>query len=497
MQDKITGIKLFSGTRNLILFLFTLLFLFLCLIMAGRQEYYIWFVPPALLIVALAFISVDRFFLLLLFLSPLSLQLRFIVPSVAFDMFLPTEPMLALLLLIVIYKLIASKEFDREFIAHPLTILVFISLAWMLVSSFTGTNLLVSLKYTLVRTWFVFGFYLLASELLKLKGFREKAIKALIFGMLPVIIYHMVNLASAGLFNRYAAHGATWPFFNDHTSFGAAIAFLIPSVLWFALRSKSPGRRTFYFVVFLVFICGLVFSYSRAAWISLLIAGLFSLVYFLRISWKIIGISMLAIGLMLVFSWSNIITRVESNSQDSSANLKEHVQSISNIRTDASNLERINRWRSALRMADERPLFGWGPGTYQFEYAPYQFSHERTEISTNFGDGGNAHSEFLGALAESGIPAPLIYILILILAFYSGHRAFKECRSLDDSYLALALMSGLMTYVVHGALNNFLDTDKISAPFWMFIACLLVMDLESGRKDQNKVAAIMDTSSNM
>ncbi len=154
------------------------------------------------------------------------------------------------------------------------------------------------------------------------------------------------------------------------------------------------------------------------------------------------------------------------------------MQSLSNIRTDASNLERINRWRSALRMSVERPLLGWGPGTYQFEYAPYQYSYERTIISTNFGDGGNVHSEYLGALTESGIPALLFYVIILVLAFRSGHIVFYNSVSKELKYLALALMSGLFTYVIHGALNNFLDTDKISAPFWMFIACLVVLEMD-------------------
>ena len=31
--------------------------------------------------------------------------------------------------------------------------------------------------------------------------------------------------------------------------------------------------------------------------------------------------------------------------------------------------KRINRWKSALRMFQERPLLGHGPGTYMFLYA--------------------------------------------------------------------------------------------------------------------------------
>ena len=81
----------------------------------------------------------------------------------------------------------------------------------------------------------------------------------------------------------------------------------------------------------------------------------------------------------------------------------ERIESISNVSSDASNLERFNRWNSAIRMFQERPIQGWGPGTYAFCYAPFQDSKDLTIISTNFGDGGNAHSEYLGPLAEQGL----------------------------------------------------------------------------------------------
>jgi len=34
-----------------------------------------------------------------------------------------------------------------------------------------------------------------------------------------------------------------------------------------------------------------------------------------------------------------------------------------------------------------------------------------------------------------------------------------------------------VTYFIHGVLNNYLDTDKASIPFWGFIAVLVAMDL--------------------
>ena len=169
--------------------------------------------------------------------------------------------------------------------------------------------------------------------------------------------------------------------------------------------------------------------------------------------------------------------KLEDNRQDSSSDFSQHVQSISNVSSDASNLERINRWGSALRMFREKPVFGWGPGTYMFQYAGFQSSRNRTIISTNFGDGGNAHSEYLGPLAESGILGTVSFILILISSIATGIRYYQHQKLSPYRWITLALVLGLTTYILHGFLNNFLDTDKASALFWGFIAALVALDI--------------------
>ena len=55
-----------------------------------------------------------------------------------------------------------------------------------------------------------------------------------------------------------------------------------------------------------------------------------------------------------------------------------------------------------------------------FLYAPYQKPSEKTIISTNAGNRGNAHSEYLGPMAESGILG-----LLTLLVHHLSSRA--EC----------------------------------------------------------------------
>ena len=185
------------------------------------------------------------------------------------------------------------------------------------------------------------------------------------------------------------------------------------------------------------------------------------------------------LGLLLLFLvWDQLLISLERNDQDSSDDLTEHVESISNVSSDASNLERINRWSCAIALWQERPFVGWGPGTYQFVYAPFQRSEHRTIISTNNADRGNAHSEYLGPLAEQGVPGALIVLALLWWTSVVGFRVHRALRHQDRwrSWWALSIYLGVLTYFIHGVLNNYLDTDKASAPFWGFLA-MLWMDI--------------------
>jgi O-antigen ligase len=190
----------------------------------------------------------------------------------------------------------------------------------------------------------------------------------------------------------------------------------------------------------------------------------------------LVSSGVLILAILFTFQ-EDILIKLEKNRQDSSGDLAEHVESISNVASDASNLERINRWNCALRMFEERPVFGWGPGTYKFQYAPFQSSQELTIISTNFGDLGNAHSEYLGPLAEMGVLGLLTFLAIIILFYVKSIQLYYKLQNKELKVLVMSSIAGFTTYVTHGILNNFLDTDKASLPFWGFMAVIVAIDV--------------------
>jgi len=226
-----------------------------------------------------------------------------------------------------------------------------------------------------------------------------------------------------------------------------------------------------------VLITAIILSLSRAAWISLIAAALILIVVLLRIRFHTLVIALALIFVLFYNQLGEMAYQMGKNKHQSSANISEHVQSISNITNDDSNLERMNRWSCAWRMFLKKPVFGWGPGTYMFQYAPFQVVREKTMISTNMADKGNAHSDYLGPLSESRLFGMLSFLAIVVITLITGFNTYWKLKEKKHQILMLSVILGLITYYIHGVLNNFLDTDKASAPFWGFTAIIVALDI--------------------
>ena len=74
----------------------------------------------------------------------------------------------------------------------------------------------------------------------------------------------------------------------------------------------------------------------------------------------------------------------------------------------------------------------------------------------------------------------MIFVLIII----TGLRVYKKSQIMEVKMFAIISVLGLITYFMHGFLNNFLDTDKASVPVWGFLAMVVALDLYHKKKKQ-------------
>ncbi len=450
-----------------------------------KETYAVALLPLAFAIILLAIYSVDRLLLLVVLMTPLSLPLTLLYPGLPVDLYLPTEPLLFGILLLFLLKISAGHRIEKKVLLHPVSIMIGIWLTWIFITSLTSTMPLVSFKFWLVKIWYVVGFYLLGISLFGNKANYQRFVWLYVSTLIIVIGYATTRHLGYGLFDKQAAHFVMNPFYKDHTSYGAILAMFIPFLSVFTFTPFYRHKPLFRWIaagVLLILFIAFFLSYARAAWISLFAAIMVWLVLKLRIRLRTLLITLVSVlAIVLVFQ-KQLVMYLERNTEESSANLMEHFSSISNISSDASNLERINRWSCAIRMFRDRPVFGYGPGTYMFKYAPYQLTKDRTIISTNAGDLGNAHSEYLGPLAESGLPGMISFLLLMLSVVYTAFHTYYRMKNPGMKAVLSGAFLGLITYYGHGLMNNFLDTDKASIPFWGFTAMIVALDFLSRKE---------------
>ncbi len=471
--------------QNVLILFAGALYLALSVYFVWTDQAWMTLFPFGLLAVYAAIYHTKWAFLSIAFLTPLSINIEEYTDS--FGLFIPTEPLLFGFLLMIAIMSVKRSLIEKEVWRHPIVLAVCFYLFWVFITSITSTHPVASLKFLLARLWFIVPVLLFGTNI-----FRDpKNIRYFLWffmtGMIIAILYTLFVHAQYR-FGEKEGHWVMWPFFKDHTIYGALVALVVPLIFGMYFSKKhSPLIQAILIGFIVISLVGLYFSYTRAAWLSIIAAlGVWFLIHF-KIRFSLLSGTALLVGSVVFLSWDAIQMELERNkSEHTTEEFGERLQSATNVTTDASNLERLNRWSCAIEMFKERPVFGFGPGTYAFEYAPFQDPENLTIISTNFGNMGNAHSEYLGPLAEMGAVGLLSMLLIVAAIFYSSITLYNRWNSADREHrvLLLSIILSLTTYFVHGVLNNYLDTDKAAVPIWGMCAMIIALGINLDKQDE-------------
>lgn len=422
----------------------------------------------------------NTFILFWAVLIPLSIPLTLGSARIA-----PSEILLLCWLGISVWKIHGGKNVD--FIKHPISILLILEIIIYAFSTLNSTIPAVSYKRFVLHTIYILSAYFCFSGFFSHSVNIRKTFYAMGWGLIPVLISTFIFLSSYG-FNSEVAPEGPRPFFSDHTEFGAFAAIVLPFVLIGRNQNSSNYSAIIQKILSVVVITSTLFSYSRAVWLS--VAAMICFYVLIRIGMRfrhlILLLCVASIGLM---QYGNTLYQsiLENKAQSSQQEVLEQLKSVGNVKTDVSNLERINRWKSAVKMFREKPSLGFGPGTYQFQYAPFQELNDKTVISTNFGDAGNAHSEFLMYLSETGIVGFTIFILLCLTLLHRGFSIYRKSPPGNIKNLSLALLLSLSGILTHSLFNSFLETDKIGIPFYLMAAAIVALDIQL-KKDNSALS---------
>lgn len=285
-----------------------------------------------------------------------------------------------------------------------------------------------------------------------------------------VYVFQPVN-RFVGTFFDYRFHTDYWP-----NAWADYLLLAWPLVYYWCFRAweyRSMSKRTLAevlcrsFTVSMV-IGALLLSYSRGA--LMVFTGqlaLWFILYYLGaredFPKKKIAVLVLIIG---VFSTSIFfgVNATRSNVYE--------VQSVAEKVTLTSDegassvTERVQFWHQAAALARSRPLFGWGPYSFRFVQPRMQDSVLATS--------DHPHNIFLKYAAERGIPAAILFAVIVAYVLLRGakNEITRERESAHHSSLGIVFFVSLAGLLAHNLLDFNLQFVGIALLFWLLLGLL-------------------------
>ena len=439
------------------------------------QQSFLWMaIPFAVLLMPLFIRYTHHFYFFLLLLLPLSTELE-IGSTLSTDF--PDELLMWLItgsFFLVI--LVNRKLVPGYFFSHPIFLMVVVCFGWAMVSCISSADSWLSIKWVLAKLWYIIPFVVLPSVLLTTKENINKALWCLTIPMLLVALQALLRHS----FHDFSFEGvkeAMAPFFRNHVAYSAMlVCLMVPVAGAYLYHAKNKRVRKLIAVGIAVGIAGIVFAYSRGAWVAA-VMGIAS-VYIIRK--KIIGwMITLTITLVTVFSvWliADDHYLQFANNHDQTIfhnNLEQHLQATVQGK-DVSNAERFYRWVAGARMSTGKHWTGYGPNNFYPHYKNFTVNRFSTWVSDN-PEHSSVHNYFLLMLIEQGVPGLFFFSFLYFFMLIYAQRLYHKLKTRYWKFVAMGI--GVILVMIGGLIfmSDLIETDKIGSLFWLCAGLLIVL----------------------
>jgi O-antigen ligase len=391
----------------------------------------------------------------------------------------PSEPLMLALLACAPLALLFGRGglhqlAPREW-RHPLLLVPLMLLVWSALDTYFSVDKVKSLKYVLAKCWYLAPFLLGTLLVLRRPADFWRLAACYVGGAVVSLLWVIPRHASIG-FSFAKTNWAIQPFYVNHVVYATTLALLLPFVGGLAARATTPGRRRLWLGAGLLLLFGLITSYTRASWLSLPVAAVFYWVIRLRLMRVLLLVTTLVTaGAATYFVSGENFMRFRPDYEKTiwhGSNLVAHLESTYKFQ-DVSGMERVYRWVAAARMIADKPLTGSGPSTFNPTYKRYTVSSFRTYVSANH-EGSTVHNYFLLQLAEQGVPAFLLFCILVGTALLTAERLYHATRHQPEVHrIVLVVSLSFIIILSHLFLNELVENDKVGSIFFVALAMLI------------------------
>jgi len=145
-------------------------------------------------------------------------------------------------------------------------------------------------------------------------------------------------------------------------------------------------------------------------------------------------------------------------------NILDRLKSIF-LLSDASSLDRKTIWQAAIRMIQDRPIFGHGLSTFMGIFPKYGKDY----YYLKYGMIPYAHNCYLQIAAETGIVGLISFLTLLGTFFIYTITSLRKMK--DKFYHAVlsGISAGIIATLVHSAVDTNLYSLQLSVLFWIML----------------------------
>ncbi|MBU1112447.1 MAG: O-antigen ligase family protein [Candidatus Omnitrophica bacterium] len=276
--------------------------------------------------------------------------------------------------------------------------------------------------------WLI-GLFLLSSLLINIDGLHQ-VIKGVSFIRNYPMLFHNDLLAPTATFRHY----------NDFASYLVVSFFLL---FGFLLSTRQLSYRLILVLFLPLLLTNLFLTYSRGAWLSLMILIIFVFLFATTKRIKIVSLVFI-LGLLTALVSIPVI--------------QERFLSIFKYGGDA---DRFRVWKAAFLMFNSSPLIGKGIGTFMDYLKQYGSQYFIVQY---------AHNCYLQILAETGMIGFLAFFWFLGELFSRGYRSIKA----NKNYLSMGIFCALSAFLIHSFFDTQLYSLRLSIMFWLLLSFLTI-----------------------
>ncbi|RTL52640.1 MAG: O-antigen ligase family protein [Sphingobacteriales bacterium] len=442
------------------------------------QQPLFWALPFIWILLPLIFNEIVQYtsylFWVLLCVLPLSAEWQV---TDALSLNFPDEAIMILLTGLFFFKWLLKPEVIPAFLLkHPLFFLIVLHIIWIAITCIYSENPILSIKFLLAKSWFIVPFVLLPALLIQSqKDFKRLAL-CFILPMLFVVVQAIVRHA----FYQFSFEGIKKilsPFFRNHVNYSAMLVCIMAMLAaMLVLTPASQSSRKWLYGMMMVFIAGLILSYSRGAWLALLVGIIMAFVLYKKWLWQLVITGFVLIILITYgLVQQNKYLKLEPDFQHTifHTNFKDHLEATVAMK-DVSNAERIYRWVAGVNMVIDKPVTGFGPNNFYDYYKAYTNSGFKTWVSSN-PDHSSVHNYFLLTALEQGLPGLLFFCTLFIAMLGYAQYLFHHLQGRFNAMVALTTGAVVAMVGTLNFLSDLIETDKIGSLFWLSAGILIVL----------------------